>query len=144
MSCLFNSLGRLLGQSGATVRAALVDYTATHLDATHQGMTVRDWIRWQDEGGHGRDSVARYLQTMRHASTWGGAMELAMATRCYGVDILVVDASRKVVAEFLWREACTARVRMRCRTGCAPPPSRSARGPSPSVRRRPDACGVPR
>lgn len=112
MSCLFNSLGRLLGQSGATVRAALVHYTATHLDATHQGMPVRDWIRWQDEGGHGRDSVVRYLQTMRHASTWGGAMELAMATQCYGVDILVVDASRKVVAEFLWREGCTARVRL--------------------------------
>mgnify|MGYP004326553715 CR=1 FL=1 len=59
MSCLFNSLGRLLGQSGATVRAALVHYTATHLDATHQGMPVRDWIRWQDEGGHGRHEQAQ-------------------------------------------------------------------------------------
>jgi hypothetical protein len=112
MSCLFNSLGHLLGQSGTTVRKRLVDYTSTHLDDQHQGMTIREWIAWQGNGNNEHDNISRYLQTMRSSSTWGGAMELAMATRCYCVDILVVNERRKVVAEFLWREQCTARVRL--------------------------------
>lgn len=108
MSCLFNSLGRLLGQPGPAVRASLVAFMATHLDTVHQGMTFRDWIGWQHEGA----SVGAYLQAMRHASTWGGAMELAAATQCYHTDIMVVDGRGTKVAEFLWRDACTARRRL--------------------------------
>lgn len=111
MSCLFNSLGHLLGESGAIVRSSLVDYMSSHLDDLHQGMRIRDWIRWQHEG-HGNINVQQYLQSMKHAHTWGGAMELAIATQCYHVDILVVNTQRHIVAEFLWREGCTARYRI--------------------------------
>ena len=120
MSCLFNSLGQLLGYSGNQIRSTLVDYMQSNLNKMYQGMSIRDWIKWQ-EGGPENASVEDYLNSMRHASTWGGAMELAMAAQCYRLDIVVVRptsyvnlnrSNGDVVAEFLWRDATTARRRL--------------------------------
>lgn len=79
-----------------------------HLDDVHQGMTLRQWIQWQLQS----PNPERYVQNMRNPSVWGGAMELTIATKVYGVDILVIDGYGKQVAEFLWRDACTARKRL--------------------------------
>ncbi len=105
MSCLFISLGKLLHQPHTTVRHTICNYMAANLDHTHQGMTLRDWIRWQQQA----PSPAAYIRAMRSTAEWGGAMELAVATQCYRVDIDVVNGSGKRVADFVWRDACTAR-----------------------------------
>lgn len=78
---------------------------AQNLQHTHQGMTLQDWIKWQE----GSPEPRVYIQNMRNRTTWGGAMELAVATQVYGVDIVVVNGWGKTVAEFKWREDCTAR-----------------------------------
>ena len=87
MSCLFISLGKLLDQPHTAVRHTICNYMHNNLDRTHQGMTLRDWIRWQRQA----PSPAAYIRAMRSTAEWGGAMELAVATQCYHVDIDVVD-----------------------------------------------------
>lgn len=105
MSCLFISLGKLLDQPHTAVRHTICNYMHNNLDRAHQGMTLRDWIRWQRQA----PSPAAYIRAMRSTAEWGGAMELAVATQCYHVDIDVVDGRGKRVADFVWRDACTAR-----------------------------------
>jgi len=105
MSCLFISVGRLVGKPHASVREDICNHMVRNLGTTHQAMTLEQWIRWQD----GSPEPSAYIQRMRHPSTWGGAMELAVATKVYGTDIVVVNSVNKRVAEFKWREECTAR-----------------------------------
>ena len=108
MSCLFISLGKLLQQPHTTVRNTLCNYMQHHLDQPFQGMPIREWIRWQQQA----PSPEAYIRAMRSTSEWGGAMELSMATQCYATDIRVVDTRGRTVAEFVWREHCTARRKM--------------------------------
>ena len=103
---MFISIGKLVGRPHQSVRRDICDYMATHLDTVHQSMTFADWIQWQEN----TPEPHIYIQRMRQPATWGGAMELAVATKAYGADILVVNGLHKRVAEFKWREACTARV----------------------------------
>ena len=108
MSCLFQSIGKLIQKPHIHVRNEICNYMQQHLDDVHQGMTMRQWIQWQLQS----PNAERYVQNMRNPSVWGGAMELTIATKVYGVDIVVVDGHRKQVTEFLWRDACTARKRL--------------------------------
>lgn len=39
-------------------------------------------------------------------------MELAVSTKVYGADIVVVNGWGKRVAEFKWRDECTVRITM--------------------------------
>ncbi len=108
MSCLFISLGKLLGQPHTTVRNTICNYMHHNLDQPFQDMPIRDWIKWQQQA----PSPEAYIQSMRSTSEWGGAMELTMATQCFVTDIRVVDGRGRTVAEFVWREHCTARRKM--------------------------------
>ena len=103
---MFISIGKLVGRSSHTVRNDICDYMASHLDTVHQSLTIADWIKWQEH----TPEPSLYIQRMRQSSTWGGAMELAVATKTYGTDIIVVNGMGKRVAEFKWRDECTARV----------------------------------
>ena len=108
---MFIAIGRLLHLPHPVVRSTICDYMRTHLDTEHQGASFRDWIRWQTSPPQ---TPHVYIERMRQPTSWGGAMELAAATKCYHCDIVVVDGgrSRAVVAEFVWREECTARRRL--------------------------------
>lgn len=108
MSCLFQSIGKLVQQSHVHVRHKICDYMQHHLDSMHQGMTLRHWIQWQRQSSN----AEQYIRNMRSTSEWGGAMELMVATKVYNADIIVVDGYGKQVAEFLLRDAFTARKRM--------------------------------
>ena len=108
MSCLFQSIGKLIGRRHLNVRNDICDYMQHHLNSMHQEMTLRQWIQWQQQS----PNAEHYIRNMRNTSVWGGAMELAIATKVYGVDIHVVDAYNKKVAEFLWRDTFTARKRL--------------------------------
>lgn len=105
---MFISIGKLVGQPHPTVRRNICNHMARNLNSTHQSMTLADWIRWQEN----TPDPSTYIQHMRQPSTWGGAMELAIATKVYGADIVVVNGWGKRVAEFKWRDECTARITM--------------------------------
>ena len=107
MSCLFQSIGKLIHKSHQTVRKEICDYMQSHLEDEHQGMRLRDWIHWQLHS----PNPHQYIQKMRKTTEWGGAMELAIATKLYKADIIVIDGMGKQVAEFLLKEQCTARTR---------------------------------
>jgi hypothetical protein len=106
---MFISIGTLVQQPHESVRRTICDYLQTHLDTLHQGLPLREWIQWQSTPPQ---TPHAYIQRMRKPSTWGGAMELSAATKCYDCDILVVDGSKRQVAEFVWKEDCTARRRL--------------------------------
>jgi hypothetical protein len=94
------------------------------------GLPFGAWMGWQDEegaegGGIGGgeeeekeedpdpdqdpdqvptwdvDHAHAYIAHMRKSNTWGGAMEIAAATRIYASDIIVVSEVGRVVAEFM-------------------------------------------
>ena len=102
---MFISIGQLIHRPHQTVRADICSYMTQHLHHTHQGVALQDWIKWQE----GSPDPHTYIRNMRHSSTWGGAMELAVATQVYNADILVTNHWGKTVAEFKWKEDCTAR-----------------------------------
>lgn len=109
MSCLFISIGRLLGTPHATIRQNICDYMQDHMDRPHQGgISLREWIGWQNQSS----SAESYIEAMRSSHEWGGAMELSVATQCYHCDIVVVDLTGKQVAEFVWRDRFTSRCRL--------------------------------
>lgn len=108
MSCLFQSIGSLMHRTHQRTRREICDYMNHHLEEEYQGLRLKDWIHWQL---HYSDPL-KYIQNMRNESEWGGAMELMVATKMYKVDILVVDQKGHTVAEFLWNDQCTARIRL--------------------------------
>lgn len=133
MSCLFVSIGKLVGRQHARVRLDVCDYLEQHMTTDHMGLPFGAWMGWQDEesaaqhvgvgkeegGGGGEeeekeedpdpdqvptwdvDHAHAYIAHMRKSNTWGGAMEIAAATRIYASDIIVVSEVGRVVAEFM-------------------------------------------
>ena len=107
MSCLFISLGRLMHLPHHTVRRQICDHMARNLDVLYLDMQIRDWIRWQGT------EPSRYIAEMRQQHRWGGAMEIAIATQLYHVDVEVVDTRRKRIAEFVEHQDRVASTRLR-------------------------------
>ena len=104
MSCLFAALGQLLGRPHHRVRHEICDFMAQNLHRPFQGTTVRQWIEWQGERPH------QYIARMRGASSWGGAMEIAMATQLYHVDVTVAAArDQRRLAHFVMDDTRSAR-----------------------------------
>lgn len=82
MSCLFNSLGRLLEVHPAIVRGRICDYLASG-GAIMDGMSTEDILKLE------APSVAVYVARMRLASTWGGAIEIGAACNIWDVRVVV-------------------------------------------------------
>lgn len=82
MSCLFNSLGRLLGIEPQTLRQQICDYLAANRPIM-EGMDTAAICEL--EGG----SAAAYISRMRLASTWGGGIEIGAACNLWNVRICV-------------------------------------------------------
>ena len=136
MSCLFVSIGTLVGRSHARVRADVCDYMQQHMTTDHMGLPFGAWMGWQQEQeqeqeqdnatavGEGESNsvpwnverAEAYVAHMRGSNTWGGAMEIAAATRIYACDIIVVSevggGGRRVVAEFLAPPSLSSRPRL--------------------------------
>lgn len=110
MSCLFVSLGKLVGLTAGHVRTTICDYMERNLESVYQGMPLSDWIKWQQDS-----TPTQYIKAMRRSETWGGAMEIAMFTRLFKVDVHVYTASpirRSRLAEFVWDDTRTACVQI--------------------------------
>lgn len=79
MSCLFNSLGRLLDIPTDAVRQQICDYLEADKPVL-EGMETHDLLLLE-----GPD----YVQRMRQSSTWGGAIEIQVAVRLWNVNVMV-------------------------------------------------------
>ena len=79
MSCLFNSLGRLLNTPTNTMRQTICDYLAANKPIM-DGMSTADILAME---------APNYIHTMRSPNMWGGAIEIQAAVNMYKARILV-------------------------------------------------------
>ena len=86
MSCLFNSMSHFIneewGPSG--IRQRICDYLEQNLPIL-EGMETRDVLQLESP------SSENYIAKMRHASTWGGAIEIQCACNIWNARIIVHD-----------------------------------------------------
>ena len=88
MSCLFDSVGFLVGSAGWRLRRDVCDWMQRHMDVRFTGdLTIREWIQCMGVGGPAEKYVAR----MRLPFTWGGALESTVMARMLGVDVFTVN-----------------------------------------------------
>ena len=98
MSCLFNSLGRLLNVPTDSVRQIICDYLAADKPVL-DGMETHDLLALEGP---------QYIQRMRQSSTWGGAIEIQAAVRIWNVNVTVQNRrDRTVPIEFVTPTATT-------------------------------------
>jgi hypothetical protein len=88
MSCLFNSLGRLLGIEPQALRQQICDFLEANRPIM-EGMETAAICAL--DGG----SVAAYIGRMRLASTWGGAIEIGAACNLFNIRICVENRRSK-------------------------------------------------
>jgi hypothetical protein len=79
MSCLFNSLGRLLDIPTNTVRQTICDYLQANKPIL-DGMSTQDVLAMER---------ADYITHMRNSSVWGGAIEIQAATNIWNTRVIV-------------------------------------------------------
>ncbi len=79
MSCLFQSLGRLLEIPADTTRQMICDYLMSN-QAIIDGLPTHEVLAIE-----GPD----YVQHMRRSQTWGGAIEIQAAVNRWNVRIIV-------------------------------------------------------
>jgi len=85
MSCLFNSIGKLLKRKN--VRNEICDYIDNHLDEKISGETIKNWIKYA--GLEMNLNARQYMTKMRKSSSWGGGPELMIASKLYNVKIMI-------------------------------------------------------
>ena len=96
-SCLFHSLSfgmRACGRGGESanadaLRSAVAAFIEQNADAELSSTPLRDWIKWDSDM-----TVEGYCRRMRRAGEWGGAIEMAVASRLFNVDIHVYEKSK--------------------------------------------------
>ena len=92
-SCLFHSLAygmrgtrRNACGSADEVRESVAGFIEKMPHAEIGGSPIRDWIQWESGSG-----VAAYCARMRGQGEWGGAIELAVVSRLFGVSVHVFE-----------------------------------------------------
>ena len=88
MSCLFDSIGRSVNKPGSEVRNAIMNYIVTHLDTEFNGVTIGNWLSYVRKNEN-YISDDEYILTLRRQSTWGGGMELAIASLLFNTNFIV-------------------------------------------------------
>ena len=86
MSCLFNSMSYFIKEEwGPTgIRQRICDYLEQNLPIL-DGMETRDILQLE------APTSESYIAKMRHASTWGGAIEIQCACNIWNAHIIVHD-----------------------------------------------------
>ena len=85
MSCLFQSLGKLIGENPATLRSKICDFIQKN-ENLMDGVDAASIIEWESQ-----QKLEQYVKRMRSSSTWGGATEIAAFVNMYNVPVTVVD-----------------------------------------------------
>jgi hypothetical protein len=82
MSCLFNSISRLIGINSNTIRQTICDY----LEQGHpimEGLDTFDILKIEQQ------TIEKYIRLMRQTNTWGGAIEISAACNIWKCRIIV-------------------------------------------------------
>jgi hypothetical protein len=79
MSCLFDSISRLINIPTDDVRKQICDYLATDKPIL-DGMKTHDLLELE---------CPHYISQMRHSNTWGGAIEIQAAVQLWNFNIAV-------------------------------------------------------
>jgi hypothetical protein len=77
MSCLFNSLGALIGENPQAIRGRICDWLATD-PAIIEDLSASIVIAIES-----RQMLAHYVSRMRSPATWGGAIEIRSFVRLW-------------------------------------------------------------
>ena len=104
MSCLFNSIGNLLGKKDT--RKEICNYMAKNFKKKIDGTKIEDWIMHAALVEIKRKpSVKKYIDRMKKNSSWGGGLEIMIACVLYNVEIEVKRKRRggKIeICNFKW------------------------------------------
>ena len=93
MSCLFNSLGRLLNISDT--RNEICDFMENNLEQVISGETIRTWLSFESDDAN----VEKYIAGMRDRCKWGGGIELMIASYIYNT-IIIIKQNGKIISTF--------------------------------------------
>ena len=88
MSCLFNSLGKLLEINSDELRNNICDFIIKNSHLTWNDTKLQDWIKMV--AGDRFTTFHNYIKQMRNRSEWGGAPEIAVCCMMYDVSIEVL------------------------------------------------------
>jgi hypothetical protein len=112
MSCLFNSIGKLLKKK--YTRKEICNYMETHLKKRIDGKRIEDWIMHAALVEIKRKpSVKKYIERMKKNSSWGGGLEIMIACVLYNVEVEVKRKRRggKIeICQFKWTEKPKAKL----------------------------------
>lgn len=97
MSCLFQSLGKLVGQDPRKLRLAICDYIQQNAELM-EGVEAAKIIEWESQ-----QNLNEYVRRMRSTSTWGGATEIAAFVNLYSVSVEVIDLQTQKRIQFVPR-----------------------------------------
>jgi hypothetical protein len=95
MSCLFNSIGQLVGEDPTRLRHLICDYLGTH-PGIWEGESIDTVVRWTSDM-----KLADYVAGMRSTSTWGGALEIRAYTEITGYGVVVHNLMDGKTIEFV-------------------------------------------
>jgi hypothetical protein len=105
MSCLFDSMYSLLSQHGIyfvsshVLRTKITDFMRDNPRYSLESGTVAEWVKLTAEDMN-TDSTS-YISGMACASTWGGAMEMAVMSKIFNIQIDVIGRGGvKPLAQF--------------------------------------------
>ncbi len=94
MSCLFDSMFALLKQHGIYFRDSHVLRTKIALfmrdnpKYSLESGTIENWVEMV--AGDMNTNSQNYIRGMGHSSTWGGGMEMAVMSKIFNIQIVVI------------------------------------------------------
>jgi|TARA_Y100000813_G_scaffold193950_1_gene173798 hypothetical protein len=98
MSCLFDSLSTFLPNlSSKELRHVIVDYLQTNPILMAPSVKASDIVRVESREHH----FPRYLQTMKKAETWGGALEIRSFAELFHMRVRVFVMANQKWIEFV-------------------------------------------
>merc|ERR1712039_994842 len=89
-SCLFHSLAFGLPASATSLRQEIANFIEAHPDTVIAGQPVHDWVLWESGS-----TVEDYADNMRMGGEWGGAIEMAVCSHLWAVDIRVYERTAR-------------------------------------------------
>jgi len=95
MSCLFNSIGQLVGEDPTRLRHDICDYLGSH-PGLWEGQSIETIVGWTSDM-----KLADYVAAMRSTSTWGGALEIRCFTEMTGYRVVVHNLMDGKTIEFV-------------------------------------------
>lgn len=95
MSCLFNSIGQLVGEDPTRLRHLICDYLGNH-PGVWEGQSIQTIVGWTSDM-----KLSDYVAAMRSTSTWGGALEIRAFTEMTGYGVVVHNLMDGKTIEFV-------------------------------------------